>query len=129
MTPETVRHYAAVAVDFADDERRVLEEGLGQTGGPGAPSEELAVGLGFANLGDLFAESARIRAVLSEGNALSDRDAVRALILTEISFVSDCFGAGVEWETVTGLRDDDTIAVLRRLQRKLVGSYRAIFDA
>jgi hypothetical protein len=36
-------------------------------------------------------------------------------------FSSDVFGAGVEWETVNGMTDQETISVLRPLQRKLLG--------
>jgi hypothetical protein len=34
---------------------------------------------------------------------------------------SDVIGAGVEWETVTGLSDVETLRLLRGLQRKLIG--------
>ena len=43
------------------------------------------------------------------------------LILTEVVFVSDLVGSGVEWETTTGLSDEVTIRLLRGIQRKLVG--------
>jgi hypothetical protein len=49
------------------------------------------------------------------------------LVATEIVFASDVFGAGVEWSTVTGSTDAETIAVLRQLQRKLVTEYRSFF--
>lgn len=41
------------------------------------------------------------------------------LIATEIVFASDVVGAGLDWPIVTGLRDDQTIALLRGLQRKM----------
>jgi 3-keto-L-gulonate-6-phosphate decarboxylase len=42
-------------------------------------------------------------------------------------FASDFFGAGVDWATVTGLSDEETISILRRLQRKLVGEYGSLY--
>ena len=44
-------------------------------------------------------------------------DLTRALVATEIVFSSDVFRAGVEWETVTGLADQATLALLPGLER------------
>jgi hypothetical protein len=91
------------------------------SGWPGDATAELATALGFADVSGFYAECRRLAGVLSDRSELSSVDAVRALLATEIAFASDVFGAGVEWETVTGLSDEDAIAVLPRLQRKLVG--------
>jgi hypothetical protein len=112
--------------ELAEDEWEILLAGVRQWGGPATPTAELAVALGFGDVSDLYAESRRLADVLSDRTDLSSVDAVRALVATEIAFGSDVFGAGVEWETVTGLSDEETIAVLRRLQRKLVGTYASL---
>ena len=41
------------------------------------------------------------------------------LLATEIVFVSDLAGSGVEWQTTTGRDDETTIRTLRVIQRKL----------
>lgn len=74
--------------------------------------------LGFS--GPTFAtEVSLLRDRIVAGEALDGGDWTRALIATEIVFVSDVVGAGVEWEICTGLSDVETIATLRSLQRKL----------
>jgi len=40
------------------------------------------------------------------------------LLATEIVFVSDLAGSGVEWQTTTGRDDETTIRTLRVIQRK-----------
>ncbi len=57
---------------------------------------------------------------------MSRIDWLRTLASTEIGFGSDIFGSGVEWETVTGFRDEMTLAVMRGLQRKLIGVVAAL---
>lgn len=53
---------------------------------------------------------------------MSRTDWTRALLASEIVFASDVVGAGVEWPTVTGWSDVETIELLRELQRKLMSS-------
>ena len=83
--------------------------------------------LGFADVLDFYRVTRRLEEVLRERTDLSSREAVRALVATEIAFVSDFFGAGVEWSIVTGLSDEETISILRRLQRKLVGESGSLY--
>ena len=73
-----------------------------------------------------YNETTRLAALLASTEELSALDATRALAAAEVVFASDVFGAGVEWETVTGLSDAETIAALRGMQRKLVGEYGAL---
>ena len=84
--------------------------------------------MGFQGVSDFFAHADRIRAVIESAEPVSALDATRALAATEIVFASDIFGAGVEWPTVTGLTDEETIHVLRRLQRKLVSHYASLLS-
>jgi len=41
------------------------------------------------------------------------------LFLSELAFGSDLLGAGVEFQLLSPMRDDEGIVVLRHLQRKL----------
>jgi hypothetical protein len=117
-----------MSVQLTEDVRELLAAGVGQwDGGPAKPTDELAVALGFADVSDFYAETRRLGELLRERAAPSSSDAVRALVATEIAFASDVFGAGVDWETVTGLSDEETISILRRLQRKLVGDYGSLY--
>lgn len=116
-----------MSIQLTEDERELLVAGVGQWGGPARPTNELAVALGFADVSDFYAETRRLAQALGERTDLSSGDAVRALVATEIVFASDVLGAGVEWETVTGLSDEETISILRRLQRKLVGDYGSLY--
>jgi len=121
-----------VDVDLTDEERQLLSSGLAQWGGPAHATDALAVAMGFADIDDLLAESDRICALLADRKPLSSRDLARALVTTEIAFASDVFGAGVEWSIVQGLTDEETIPLLRGLQRKVLsahaGHIRKIFD-
>ena len=108
-----------VAVELLPDEIRLLSSGLSEWGGPAQCTDELAVAMGFLDVHNLFQEAGRLRAALKEGAALTRRDWARILAATEIVFASDIFGAGVDWETTTGMSDEETIRLLRKVQRKL----------
>ena len=114
-----------MTVDLTADERELLAQGLFQWGGPAAPTDALAVAMGFADVRDLRTASQRIGSAIRQGTPVTASDLRRALVATEIVFSSDVFGAGVEWETVTGLTDQATISLLRTLQRKLVAVGRS----
>lgn len=43
----------------------------------------------------------------------------RVLLATEISFASDLVGSGHDWMFTTGLSDEETLGVVRRIQRKM----------
>lgn len=42
----------------------------------------------------------------------------------EIVFASDVFGSGIDWSTTVGRTDEETIRILRSLQRKIARSVR-----
>ena len=103
-----------VNFDLSADEREFLREGLSQWGGPAGCTEELAVAMGFESARDLLSETKRLVVAVSTGTPMSGRDWARTLVSTEIDFASDVFGAGVEWETVTGFqrhRQPSTVAL------------------
>ena len=106
--------------ELTDDERRLLNRGLVEWGGPAAWTDAMAIAMGFGSVRDLFDESERLLAALRARQALSRWDWTRMLIATEIVFASDVVGSGVEWHITTGLEDVRTLQVLRGLQRKLV---------
>ncbi|MEV3965187.1 hypothetical protein AB0M34_30600 [Nocardia sp. NPDC050193] len=108
-----------VAIELSEDEREVLRRGLGEWGGPAHCTEALAVAMGFRSVVDLHGQGRRLRSALTSDKPLSVGDWRRTLVATEFAFASDVFGSGVEWSTTTGLSDEESIRVLRRLQRKL----------
>jgi hypothetical protein len=108
-----------VEVALSDDERGLLQCGLLEWGGPARCTDALAVAMGFSDLADFDAERDRLRDALADGQPLTVRDWSRTLLATEIVFASDVVGSGLDWSITTGLRDHETIALLRRVQRKM----------
>jgi hypothetical protein len=124
----SVGHIPLVTVDLDVRERELLSAGLDGWSGTARPTDALAVALGFTDVTHLLEEADRIGTLVRDGAAVSCLDAARALAATEIAFSSDVFGAGVEWETTSGLSDVDTIRTLRVLQRKLASEYNVAAD-
>ena len=108
-------------------EKEVLREGIFQWEGPAWMTDEVATMIGYESASAFYADSGRLKRKVALGR-LSPIDARRALVATEVAFASDVIGAGVEWETVTGLDDDETLRLLRELQRKLIKLYAAEDD-
>ena len=127
------------SAEIAQDERRLLATALLQWGAEVRsptdefalpltnPTDKLAVALGFRDEDDLRSETRRIMGQLESDGPISRRDVTRALAAAEVVFASDIFGAGTEWEIVTGLSDAETIAGLRNIQRNLDGDFSGIF--
>jgi hypothetical protein len=76
--------------------------------------------MGFDSVADLAVQQRRLLRQLNAGVPMSRWDWTRTLLATEIVFVSDVVGSGVEWPTTTGLDDTRSLEVLRGLPRKLV---------
>lgn len=110
-----------VQVDLTKDERRVLEVGLIEWGGPAACTNEMALAMGFKGVLDLFDDGQRLANSIRDDAPLSGRDWTRALLATEIVFASNVIGSGLDWRSTTGFDDVVTIGLLRSLQRKLGG--------
>lgn len=113
-----------VHFELSDEERKLLWQGLGQWGGPADLTDAMAVAMGFASTAGFFEEEERLSAALEEKAALPPADWRRILLATEIVFASDIVGAGYEWQTVTGLDDESTLRILRRLQQRFPASLR-----
>lgn len=103
------------------DERALLSHGVSQWGGPAKPTDALAAALGVEDLTALVNLGEQVNRKLLGGETLSDYELVFALVSTELTFISDRWGAGVEWATVTGRTDSETIKLLRQLQVRFVG--------
>jgi hypothetical protein len=54
---------------------------------------------------------------------LTQVDWARVLLATEIVFVSDLMGSGVEWPTTTGLSDESTIRTIQRNLGRTIRPY------
>lgn len=110
-----------VDLGLTQSEIAFIVAGLDQWCGPARPEPESARLVGFGSLQEMAAGLDRIQDRLATVGQLSRRDWKHVLIATELIFGSDTFGAGVEWETVTGRDEVADLALLRELQRKLVG--------
>lgn len=110
-----------VDLGLTEDECEFLRAGMREWGGPASPSDDVAQLCGFADIAAMDDGLHRIDSALAEHRALRREDWRRALVATEIVFGSDTYGAGVEWQIVTGRDDSESLATLRELQRKLVG--------
>jgi hypothetical protein len=76
--------------------------------------------MGFRSGEDLRRGKGReLREALRRGEHLTREDWRRTLLATEIVFASDVVGAGMDWSITTGLSDEETIKVLRTIQRKI----------
>ena len=106
-------------IELTDRERVLLRAGLLEWTGPARPSEPLAIAMGFDGLEGLRADVKRLRMALEDDDELSRADWQRVLIATEIVFVSDVVGSGLDWRLTTGVPDAEAIELLRGLQRKL----------
>ncbi len=83
-------------------------------------TDRIASLIGFADAESFRSERDRMSESIRTGSPMSQTDWRRALLGTEIAFVSDVLGVGVDWPTTTGLEDVNTISILRGLQRKLI---------
>jgi hypothetical protein len=110
-----------VEVELPDDQRALMIRAFIEWGGPTRPTDALARAMGFASREEIHSEGKRIRATLAEGEPMSKRDWARALVATEFVFASYYYGAAGDWEAVTTWTDEQTLPVLRGLQRTLGG--------
>ena len=109
-----------VKVDLTVAEQDLLVQGLAQWGGPASPTDALARAIGFQGKDDLWqgirthpARRLAPRRAHDAGRLAAhparDRDRLR----------SDVVGAGTDWPVTTGLSDQETVAALRAIQKKI----------
>ena len=109
----------AVEVSLTAEERKFLLRGLGEWGGPARCTDQLAIGMGFEGLDQFHGDVERLREALKAGEPLSVEDWRRVLLATEVVFVSDVVGSGLDWSMTTGISDSESISLLRSIQRKM----------
>jgi len=107
--------------NLTDDERRLLWCGLVEWGGPARCTDEMAVAIGFRSVQDLFDSRDRLIGDIESGEPLAASDWLRVLLATEIVFASNAIGSGLDWSITTSLSDEDSLLLLRSIQRKLGG--------
>lgn len=117
----TVDPNELIYVDLNERERFLLRCGMVEWGGPARCTEEMAVALGFASVQSLFDDTDRLIRALDSKQPLSRLDWLRVLLATEVVFASNTLGSGADWSITTGLPDDETIQLLRAVQRTLTG--------
>lgn len=120
-----------VEVSLTEDELRFLRAALLDWGGPARPTDEIAAALGFASAERVSEGTWELWQRIEQESALSTQDWRRVLLAVEIVFASDVVGSGLDWATTSGIPDGESIALLRRLQRKLPrwrGSFQFTVD-
>ena len=110
-----------VTVELPDDQRELLIQGLIQWGGPTRPTDAVARAMGFADSDAIHREGSRLRTALRDKRPLSVRDWARVVVAAEFVFASHYYGAGTDWEAVTGWTDEETLHLLRAVQRTFAG--------
>ena len=115
MTAEEV---SASEIGLESDEIKILLSGLLEWSGPARPTVEFITAMGF-DPSAAFGEQIRtLRSALKNGDTLSPANWTRVVLATEVAFISDAVGSGVEWSTTTGWTDEETVVLLRSIQRK-----------
>lgn len=116
---------APIAIDLTERERDFIQQTLEQwsLSAAGMPFPFQVLGLStWEEFGEL---TLRLEHAVTDGEPLTDLDWARVLFLTEITWVSDLVGSGLDFEIVTGFSDTEAVSLLRGLQRKIGGYKRA----
>ena len=110
-----------LTLDLDAGERRLLRWGIIEWGGPTRCTEEMAVAMGFRDVQDLFDSTGRLAESIASGGPLTALDWLRVLLATEIVWASNTMGSGLDWSSTSGISDEESLATLRSVQRKLSG--------
>ncbi|MFJ4095367.1 hypothetical protein ACIPYS_27585 [Kitasatospora sp. NPDC089913] len=108
-------------------ETALLARSLVEWIGPARCSDQLAVGMGFADFRDLIDRTHGLARALRDDLPIAPVDRARILLSAEIVFVSDLAGSGVDWSTTTGFLDGETLTTLRSVQRELGRTVRSYY--
>ncbi|MBO0880358.1 MAG: hypothetical protein J2P17_08405 [Mycobacterium sp.] len=115
-----------VAIALTPEEQRFIYSALIQWSSVATGSPLPIKALGIAEDWPQFDELVdRLRAAIAGKEPLSDLDWARALFLTEVSWASNLVAAGLDFALVTSIPDEEAIKLLRSIQRKIGGYYRA----
>lgn len=110
--------------DVLDDrERRFVYRALHDWDGPAYPTDAFAVAMGFGSAATMPSECERLWERIDAGESLDAQDWRRVMVTAEVAFASDVVGVGIDWEIVSPFSDEESIAILRGLQRKLIKLY------
>src|SRR5207244_252306 len=94
--------------------------GLGEWFGPARHTEAFAIAMRFRDDDDFVRHAARLFEALGHHHPLTAIDWTRIVLATELAFASDVVGSGLDWQTTTGISDEDAVRLLRSVQRKVV---------
>ncbi|MGN6606688.1 MAG: hypothetical protein ACTHMS_06735 [Jatrophihabitans sp.] len=108
-----------VPVSLDERERCFLRSALLDWGGPANPTDALAAAMGFTSAESLSREAWALWTRIEAGEALTVGEWRQALLAVEVVFASDVVGSGLDWRITSGISDEESIAILRALQRKL----------
>lgn len=109
---------SAALVSLDDTERRFLRAALLDWGGPARPTDAFAVAMGFTSAATLPSEACALWLKIEADEPLGVNEWACVLVATEVVFVSNVVGSGLDWSSTSGLSDEESIAILRGLQRK-----------
>lgn len=105
---------------LSGEQKRFLDTALSVWSGIASHQLPPIEALGYTGRADFDSDVARLRDQLGgDKPELSTLDWSRIQFLAEISWASDMFGAGVEFELVNRFRDPEALALLRSIQRAL----------
>lgn len=107
-----------IALDLTADEWDVLASGLREWGGPATLTEPWARAMGFDGVEHFWRKVDRLEQAIDDHRPLAADDWLRVIQATELAFISDAVGSGIEWSITTGLTDEETVSLLRSIQRK-----------
>jgi hypothetical protein len=98
----------------------LIRDGVGYwAGGPLTASDEVASVMDCQDARDMTTVLLQLDTQLNQGQPLTMRDLMRALLATELAWASAVLGDPTDWENITGRSDGQTLADLRRLQEVL----------
>jgi len=106
-------------VELSDSELRFLRAAMLEWSGSSAPTDGLALALGFADADSLSRQTWTLWQRIERAEELSAGEWRRVLLAAEVVFVSDVVGSGLDWSVTTGITDAQALATLRGLQGKL----------
>ncbi|THV28723.1 hypothetical protein [Glycomyces paridis] len=109
-----------IPLGFDRDEREFFARTLEESGGPAHVTDTLAVFVGFTDANDMIKRCNDIADLARRDGLIAAIDLKRAQLASEILFSSDIYGSGLDWEATTGLDNADAIALLRRIQVKML---------
>jgi len=118
---EQMRREAEAGPMLSREQKRFLDTALTVWGGVASHHLPPLGAMGYTGRADFDADVVRLRDQLGRDKPdLSILDWSRIQFLAEISWASDMFGAGVEFELVSPFRDTEALALLRSIQRALI---------